>query len=404
MRNAVIMAIAGLVLAACAEAPAPTPPRPLPLPAGVGSAQPHLANTASGSVVLSWLEPAAGATRLVVSQLERAGWSEPVEVARGEDWFVNWADFPSVLPADQGAWVAHWLQRRPEGGYAYDVIMATSIDPAAPWQVIGSPHDDGTPTEHGFATLFPWDGGTGVVWLDGRETGGGGHDHGAQDAGGMTLRAARVGPDGSRDRDSVIDELTCDCCQTDVAVTTRGPVVVYRDRSRGEIRDIVLSRHDGTTWTEPRPVGVDGWEIGGCPVNGPAVDSRGESVVVAWFTGAQDRPRVRVAWSMDGGEHFEEAIEVPSRAALGRVDVVAVEEGEAVLSWLEQVDQQASLRLVRVRAGGEFGAVMEVGRTAAGRPSGFPQMVRGGDGLVLAWTDVDGEVRTVRSATLALPD
>jgi len=404
MRSLGMVALVGLALAACGESSRPTVPRPLALAAGTGSAQPHLARTESGLVVLSWLEPTEGATRLLVSRLAKAGWGEPVEVARGADWFVNWADFPSVLPADRGPWAAHWLQRRPEGGYAYDVVMAMSLAPGANWQVIGSPHDDGTPTEHGFVTLFPWDGGTGVVWLDGRETGGGGHSHGAQDAGGMTLRTARVAADGSRDRESVLDELTCDCCQTDVTVTRQGPVVVYRDRSPGEIRDIAVARHDGTAWTEPSLVGVDGWEIGGCPVNGPAIDSMGESVVVAWFTGAEDRPRVRIAWSMDGGEHFEEAIEVPALAALGRVDVVAVSERDAVLSWLEQVEQQASLRLVRVSAGGEFGPVMEVGRTAAGRPSGFPQMVSGGDGLVLAWTDVEGEVRTVRSATLALPD
>jgi hypothetical protein len=149
---------------------------------------------------------------------------------------------------------------------------------------------------------------------------------------------------------------------------------------------------------------VDGWEIGGCPVNGPAADSLGDSLVVAWFTGAQDRPRVRIAWSMDGDDRFEDAIEVPAFAAMGRVDVVAINEREAVVSWLEQVGQQASLRLVRVHAAGKFGKIYEVGRLAAGRPSGFPQMVSGGDGLVLAWTEAEGESRTVRSATLELPE
>ncbi|MGA0071362.1 MAG: hypothetical protein ACO3K0_01850 [Steroidobacteraceae bacterium] len=396
--------VLALALAGCGGSSAPTSLRPLPLTAGAGSAQPHLAHTESGAVVLSWLEPDADATRLLVSRLGDGGWSEPAEVARGDDWFVNWADFPSVLPSDRGAWTAHWLQRRPEGGYAYDVVMATSADVGANWQTIGSPHDDGTPTEHGFVTLFPWDGGTGVIWLDGRETGGGGHSHGAQAAGGMTLRAARVAPDGSRDRETVLDELTCDCCQTDVTVATQGPVVVYRDRSRQEVRDIAVVRHDGTGWTEPKGVGVDGWVIEGCPVNGPAIDSSGESVVVAWFTAAQDRPRVRIAWSMDGGQHFEETIEVPATAALGRVDVVAISERDAVISWLEQAEQHASLRLLRVSAEGEIGSVREVSRTAAGRPSGFPQMVRGGDGLVLAWTEVQGESRTVRAATLGLPD
>lgn len=392
-----------VVLAGCSQPSGSPSTRTLALAAGPGSAQPHLARSDSGAVVLSWLEPSGAGNRLLFSRLEATGWSQPVEVARGDDWFVNWADFPSVMPSDRGPWSAHWLQRRPEGGYAYDVVMASSVDQGANWEVTGSPHDDGTPTEHGFVSLFPWDGGTGVVWLDGRETGGGGHDHGAASGGGMTLRAARIASGGGRDRDGVLDSLTCDCCQTDVVPTRPGPLVVYRDRSEGEIRDIAAVRHDGLRWSEPAAVGRDGWEIDGCPVNGPAADSAGDSVVVAWFTGAGNQPRVKVAWSLDGGVRFEPALEVPALAALGRVDVVALDGQSAVVSWLQQSGRQASLRLVRVNAGGDFGAVQEVNRLAAGRPTGFPQMVGGGDGLVLAWTEVIDETSTVRSATVPLP-
>jgi hypothetical protein len=118
-------------------------------------------------------------------------------VARGEAWFVNWADFPSVVPIADRLWAAHWLARRPEGGYAYDVAMALSSDAGARWGATLSPHTDGTPTEHGFVTLFPWQGGVGAVWLDGRnmQPGEAGDlaDHGHGE-GGMTLRSVQLSP------------------------------------------------------------------------------------------------------------------------------------------------------------------------------------------------------------------
>jgi hypothetical protein len=34
------------------------------------------------------------------------------------DFFVNWADFPSVVAGSEGTLFAHWLQRRAGGKYA----------------------------------------------------------------------------------------------------------------------------------------------------------------------------------------------------------------------------------------------------------------------------------------------
>ena len=51
-------------------------------------------------------------------------------------------------------------------------------------------------------------------------------------------------------------------------MTADGPVVVYRDRSEQEIRDISIVRlHDGK-WSQPSSVFEDNWKINGCPVNG----------------------------------------------------------------------------------------------------------------------------------------
>ena len=45
-------------------------------------------------------------------------------------------------------------------------------------------------------------------------------------------------------------------------------LAIYRDRTETERRDIASRRLQGN-WTVSQPVGVDGWQINGCPVNGP---------------------------------------------------------------------------------------------------------------------------------------
>jgi hypothetical protein len=163
-------------------------------------------------------------------------WGNARTVARGEHWFVNWADFPSVVPISPALWAAHWLVSQPAGGYAYDVSVALSADSGQSWSEPVMPHRDGTATEHGFVTLYPRDAGVGLVWLDGRNM----VDESGDDiaASGMTLRSATLSPDLMLSGELLVDGLACDCCQTDVALTSEGPVAIYRDRTAGEIRDI----------------------------------------------------------------------------------------------------------------------------------------------------------------------
>jgi len=407
MRNACLL-LAALFVAACGGSPDPAPgtftAESIETPAAPGSGQSHLAVTPEGTVVMSWLEPDGDGHALRFALLEGDSWSAPRTAARGDTWFVNWADFPSVVPVSDRLWAAHWLARRPEGGYAYDVEVAVSEDGGHTWGAAIMPHTDGTATEHGFVTLFPSHAGVGAVWLDGRNMQGsgaeeGGHGHGE---GGMTLRSAVIGAGGTLTQEYVIDSLTCDCCQTDVAIGPEGPVLAYRDRSDDEIRDISVTRTLEAGWSEPVPVSRDGWRIEGCPVNGPAIDAASGAIAVAWFTAADDRPRVLVARSVDGGRSFAEPMPLDIESPVGRVDVVQLADGGTIVSWLAADPEGAAIAVRRVGPDGQIGPVRVVARTAASRPSGFPQMVASGDQLVVSWTDVVEGGTHVRSARIPI--
>lgn len=394
-RSVVLARLAGAwclaALAACEAAPAAEAPvgavSPLESPAGPGSAEPNLAVGPDGRVYLSWLEPAAdSAHELRFAILDGERWSEPRTIAGGADWFVNWADFPTLVVLPDGRIAAHYLQRYPEAekGYHYDVRIVQSADGGASWSEPATPHRDGVPAEHGFVSLFAAPGDSvGAVWLDGRKS----HaDHGGTHE--MTLRYTTLAADGSRGEEVEVDPRICDCCQTSLALASTGPVVVYRDRTEQEIRDIYVTRLVDGAWTEGRPVHADGWRIEACPVNGPAISADGDRVAVAWFTAARDTARVQVAFSDDAGAVFGPPVRVDAGDPSGRVDVELLPGGGALVSWIERTEGDAAeVRVRHVSPAGTAGVPVTVAASSGERASGFPRMIRSGERIVFAWTE-----------------
>ncbi|MBT77530.1 MAG: hypothetical protein CL798_04985 [Chromatiales bacterium] len=372
-------------------------------PATPGSMAPHLAVTPSGEAVMSWLEPLSGEGHaLRYATLQHNNWSAPLSIAKDKRWFVNWADVPSVVPITAQHWAAHWLVKRPGGTYSYDIALSVSADGGASWPASLTPHTDNTPTEHGFVTIFTWSDGIGGVWLDGRnmvpDTGGQSSPDDSKKYGGMTLRFARLGYDGEVLDDGEIDNFVCDCCQTDVAVTAAGPVVVYRDRTTGETRDISVTRYVDGGWAKPITVSDDRWQISGCPVNGPAIAADGERVVVAWYAAPNRDSRIKLAWSQDAAQTFSAPVVVDEAGVKGHVDVALLPNSSAMVSWTGKTEAGiGQVRMRQVTMGGDRGPVQVIAEGQYSRNSGFPQMVRAGDRLVFAWPG-SGESKQVLTA------
>jgi hypothetical protein len=360
-------------------------------------------STVAGSPVLSWLEPAPKAPgreaggerwRLRVSRFGASSWSPPVTVTEGEDLLANWADFPAVASSGSAA-VAHWLVQDGTAGEAYSIALAGSGDGGATWRPLGRLPNDHAEAEHGFVSWLP-EGKSGfrAVWLDGRGTPGGGP---------TTLRSARVDPARGASGEGVLDERVCDCCQTDAAMTSDGPVVVYRDRSPDEIRDIAIRRLTPSGWSAPSKVHADGWHIEGCPVNGPAVAALDRRVAVAWFTGAPS-PRVLLAFSEDSGATFAPPIPLDTDMPLGRVDLALDGQGAAIVSWLGREPGGAAcsaLRLQRVAPGGPAAPAITVATTESSRASGFPRLLLESEHVMIAWPE-PGSPGRLRAARLTV--
>lgn len=369
-----------------------------PVPAAPGSLAPVLSEGPDGQLVLSWLEPAGKRHALRFSEWRDGAWRAPRTVLVDDSLFVNWADVPSVVPAGGERLVAHWLRRTAGGTYDYAVKLARSADGGRNWTVPVSPHHDGLLGEHGFVSLVPWpEGGMAALWLDGRGMTGEGGGHAAGHDGGMTLRHAVLGPDGEAGHETLLDVRTCECCQTGAARTRDGLVVVYRDRSEREVRDIYCVRWQAGRWSDPQRVAADGWEIAGCPVNGPAIAARDDQVVVAWFTAPRDSARVLLSRSNDGGRTFATPVRVDEGSPTGRADVALLADGSAAVCWIEGEKGPVRIRARRVAADGALGAPVTVAASSSARRAGFPRLVAMGDWLVCAWTDPAEPLR-IRSA------
>ena len=382
------------------SSPAPSTER-LGTPAAPESGQPRLYADGDGTVWLSWVGPLGdGRHALRYATLEDTAWSAPTTVATGDDWFVNWADLPSVRPLPDGRAAAHYLESNGASALAYAVRITQTTGDGA-WGPPVTPHTDGTPTEHGFVSLLPWARHRLLaVWLDGRKMSGDGHGQGE-----MTLRAAVFDSTGAAGHRAVLDDRTCECCATSAVRVGTEALVAYRDRSADEVRDIHLVRFDGETWSAPTRLHDDGWQIEGCPVNGPALAARGERVVAAWFTAAGGVPRVKAAFSDDGGHRFTEPVVVAEGRTKGRVDAALLDGGGAVVSWLGEQDDRGAVRLRAVAPD----STMAPPTTIASVPStarrvGFPKVVRSGDRLYAAWVGADTTGTSgVRTARRPLP-
>lgn len=324
-------------------------------------------------------------------------------------YFVNWADIPRAARLSSGALLAATLERLGDSTYAYGVRLTLEED-GPPGRDLGWLHEDRQPVEHGFVSLLPQPtGGALCVWLDGRA--GGEVDHGSgHGAGGMQLRARTLDAGGALGPEQLLDDLVCDCCPTDaVALADGSSVVVYRNRTEDEVRDIwTVRRAPDGSWSEPRPVYQDLWRIAGCPVNGPAVAAEGMTVASAWYTegAAGGAPRVLVAFSTDGGLRYSRPMEVAAGLALGRVDIAPGGAGAFVVTYLVAPDGEPARWTARVVSPGQdVGPPVEIASVDPGRRSGRLSLAAhpAQPGTLHAiWTVEDG-VQAAQLRVLPLP-
>jgi hypothetical protein len=364
-------------------------------PAAKESGMPYLATGADGKVHLSFIDylgTAGHALRVV--RWTGSGWGSVETVSQGKNWFVNWADFPSIAALPDGALLAHWLAR-PEGGgrYGYGIRIARKDRNGQGWREIHGMNLQGKEDYAGFLTFIP--NSPGAIYLAppaGMKEGAHQHEAGGEEGHRKTVRFVSLGSGPMAAKDLELDADACSCCQTAIGRTRDGYLAAYRDHTAGEIRDISIVRYAKGSWTPPRTLHPDGWKINGCPTDGPSIATQQNQAGIVWLTRAGGQPKVQMVLSHDGGSSFTAPIRVDDGNPLGRASLSLLDRTSYVAIWLEKKDdRKVEIRLRRIAFDGGKSTSLVVAEAPLGRESGFPKVAMSGDQILVTWRE--GQVR-----------
>ena len=373
---------------------------PLALPVAMRSNAPQMTVSSRG-VLLSWIEPADKTASLKFAERTPSGWSEAKQVASGSNWFLSYADMPTVMRLRDGTLVSNWYLTTNILVEGYDILLAYSKDEGKTWSKPQKPNRDKTKTQHGFVSMFePPGGGLGLVWLDARDQ----ENNTADPEGGsIALYAATFDAAFKPTGETMVNARVCECCSTAAAVTDQGVITAFRDRSEKEIRDIAVTRLENGKWSDAKTVHDDNWEIDSCPVNGPAISARGTQVAVAWFSAKDNKGRSFAAFSSDAGRTWGQPIALEDQTSRGYVDIELLEDGSALASWVEFEGGRSQFKIRRVEPSGARSSSITIANGEAG-VVGYPRIARNGQELVFAWTEgKDEEAQQVKGAVARLP-
>ena len=345
----------------------------VPAPATAGTAlAPNLTVGPDGTGWLTWLEKREDVTRLQFSEFDanKKAWAPPRTIASGQDWYAGASDFPPFTVGENGRATALWYVTNPSSretahlhhGAGYHAVFSRTGDGGQTWSAPKPLARNSDMTEFAaLATLA--DGRVLAVWLDARAKKAPGAPRPPQQ-----LYSRILGAEGP---DTLVDAKVCDCCQTSLTAFPDGSALLaYRGRSDEEVRDIRVARFRDGAWQDARTLSNDDWRIAGCPVNGPQIASDGGRVAAAWFTAADNDPRVQVSISPDAGGRFLMPIRVDESKPAGRVSTILLHDSAILVTW---VDAAGALRLRRTTP--DFVASQSLALTTAadGKVKGFPR-------------------------------
>jgi hypothetical protein len=209
----------------------------------------------------------------------------PAFDVQGEHIYIAWAKMPAQSVADKP--------------FANELRLSRSLDQGQTFLPSARINDDSEPVLHSFDSIrIGREGALHVAWIDGRG--------GKKDPGTFVSRSTDHGATFEKNRK--IDDDTCVCCRTSLAIAPDGTVYLAWRKVFGDVRETVVARSfdGGTTFSDPVIVGHDRWVYPSCPHRPASLGVDGDGrVYIVWYTEGEDEtPAIYVAYSDDRGQTF----------------------------------------------------------------------------------------------------
>lgn len=105
-----------------------------------------------------------------------------------------------------------------------------------------------------------------------------------------------VTENGQPQPERIVDPFVCDCCNLGLLTDEQGHLNIYYRENQDDLRDIakVVSTDNGRTFSKQTWVYRDNWTIQACPHNGPQAIKHGNTNLIAYYSGKEADPGVRL--------------------------------------------------------------------------------------------------------------
>ena len=194
----------------------------------------------------------------------------------------------------------------------------------------------------------------------------------------------------------------CFCCKTAIGQTAAGVWAAWRDVYPGNLRDISFTSLDDRADAQRVRVSQDGWQLDGCPEDGPAMAAAADGRIdLVWPTLVSNAPLSKGIFSASttDGRAFSTRVRIDSGTGSASHPGLAVTTAGTVAAVWERVSDSTHRIELRQRQGTEWlsPTVLTEGATAAS-----PAIAASGRDFIVAWERRDGphsriEVQRARS-------
>lgn len=225
--------------------------------------------------------------------------------------------------------------------------------------------------------------------------------HAAMSATRQDVYAAVVALDGTVSEHLVATNV-CFCCKTAIGQTGAGVWAAWRDVYPGNLRDISFATLDDRADAQRVRVSQDGWELDGCPEDGPAMAASADGRIdLVWPTLVSNAPLSKGIFSASttDGRTFSTRVRIDSGVGSASHPGLAMTTAGTMAAVWERVSDAAHRIELRQRHGTEWQSptVLTEGASAAS-----PAIAAIGRDFIVAWERRDGphsriEVQRVRS-------